>query len=381
MGKLWDGLTGKTQAKAANKASSDQLQATREGIDAQRQFLDTIRGDLAPYRDFGANQLPEIQNALAGFDSSINDYDNRLTGFDNRVNQFDGRVNQFDNYVDQFGGQVNRFDSQVSDLDRFINDPTQQLNYVQNNPFFSALANDAQNRLLNVQAARGKLGTGDTPAALQNQLMLMGNDLVQQLIGNRQQSLGNRQQSLGNYQQQLGNRQQSLSNRQQSLGNFQQGLGNRLGSIGLRQNAIGQRQNFATMGQNAAAQTGSATQGASNSISDLITQGGNAMAAGRIGAANAQSQGMNNLLGGAAGFALTGSPLGILLSDRRMKCDLEKVGSLDCGIPVYSFRYVGSDQRVVGVMAQDVEPVAPGAVLDVFGVKFVDYDELERVLH
>jgi hypothetical protein len=64
-----------------------------------------------------------------------------------------------------------------------------------------------------------------------------------------------------------------------------------------------------------------------------------------------------------------------------MKCDLEQVGTLDSGIPVYSFRYVGSDQRVVGVMAQDVEKVVPGAVLDVFGVKFVDYDELERVLH
>lgn len=309
-------LTGKNAAKASKKASQDQLTATREGIEAQREFLNTIRADLEPYRQYGIDQLPELQNQLTGYEDYVSGLDGRMSGFEGRV----------------------------SGLDRFINDPNAQLNYVQNNPFFSALANDAQNRLLNIQAARGKIGTGDTPAALQNQLLLMGNDLVQQAIGNRQQSLGN----------------------------FQQGLQNRFGAAGLRQNSITNRQNAATIGSNAAAQTGSATQGASNAISDLITQGGNAMAAGRIGAANARMQGANNLL--SAG-------LGIFLSDRRMKCNLEMIGELSCGIPVYSFEYVGSDKRVVGVMAQDVEPVVPGAVLDVFGVKFVDYSELERVLH
>lgn len=315
---MYRGLTGQTAAESAERAGQLQYQASKDAIKAQKEFLNTIRGDLAPYRNFGENQLTSLGKRLS-------EYEKYVTGLGNRLNGYDRRVNG---------------------LDSFINDPSAQLDYVQNSPFFSALANDAQNRLLNVQAARGKLGTGDTPAALQNQLLLMGTDLVQQAIANRQQSLGN----------------------------YQQGLQNRFGAAGLRQNAITNRQSAVSLGQNAAAMTGTATQNAGNSITDLLTGGAASRAAGLVGAGNAQTQGANNM----AQAGLTA--LGIFLSDRRMKCDLEEVGKLNCGIPVYSFRYVGSPQKVVGVMAQDVESVVPGAVLDVFGVKFVDYSELERAL-
>jgi hypothetical protein len=87
------------------------------------------------------------------------------------------------------------------------------------------------------------------------------------------------------------------------------------------------------------------------------------------------TQGTNNMMNIGMGVAK------MFLSDRRMKCYLEKIGEMDCGIPVYRYEYIGSPQKVIGVMAQDVEPIVPSAVLDVFGVKFVDYGELERVLH
>jgi len=296
------GLTGQTAAETSERAAELQYQASQDAIKAQKQFLKTIRNDLEPYREFGSNQLLNLNQQLGGFEQYV-------SGMDNRIGA----------------------------LDKFISDPNAQFKFVKNNPFYAALANDSQNRLMNLQAARGKLGTGDTPVELQNQLLLLGNNLVQQAIGNRQQSLGN----------------------YFNAGN-------------LRQNSITNRQNAATIGQNAAAMTGTATQGAGNAITDLMTGGANARASGLVGAGNALTQGTNNMAQGAL------TALGIFLSDRRFKTDLEQVGVLDNGIPVYSFRYIFGPERVVGVMAQDVEPVVPGAVLDVFGVKFVDYTELER---
>jgi hypothetical protein len=260
---MHDSLTGKTAADAASNAAAIQAQSGKDAIKSQEKALRTIRKDLAPFKDAGARQLPGLEG--------------------------------------------------------LINDPNQQLSFIQNNPFFNALAKQAEQSLFANQAARGKVGSGDTASGLQNALLLLGNDLVQQ--------------------------------------------------------SIGDRFNIATMGQNAAAQTGTMTQNSTNSITDLITGIGNAGAAGQIGVANASAQGASNAM------AIGGGLAKIFLSDRRMKCDLEKIGVHPAGIPIYSFRYVGGMQKVIGVMAQDVEKVVPGAVHHVFDVKFVDYAELGRVLH
>lgn len=55
--------------------------------------------------------------------------------------------------------------------------------YVQNSPFYKSLAADAERRLLANQAAKGKLGSGETAKALQEQLLTLGNGLVQQQVG------------------------------------------------------------------------------------------------------------------------------------------------------------------------------------------------------
>mgnify|MGYP003119860995 CR=1 FL=1 len=66
-----------------------------------------------------------------------------------------------------------------------------------------------------------------------------------------------------------------------------------------------------------------------------------------------------------------------ILSDRRMKKDIKKVGSLDNNnLPLYSYKYKGdsSNKTHIGLMAQDVERVRPSAVIaNEAGVKFVNY--------
>ena len=60
------------------------------------------------------------------------------------------------------------------------------------------------------------------------------------------------------------------------------------------------------------------------------------------------------------------------MSDKRTKTDIRKVGKLDNGLPVYTYRYKGTVNPQMGVMAQDVEKKNPGAVHKRGGVRFVD---------
>ena len=63
------------------------------------------------------------------------------------------------------------------------------------------------------------------------------------------------------------------------------------------------------------------------------------------------------------------------LSDLRVKTDFEQLTTLKNGINLYRFRYLGSDQLYVGVIAQEVQRVMPEAVVQgTDGLLRVRYD-------
>jgi len=72
-------------------------------------------------------------------------------------------------------------------------------------------------------------------------------------------------------------------------------------------------------------------------------------------------------------FGLAGTLGSTLISDRRVKTDISRVGTLDNGLPVYAYRYKWGGPMQIGVMAQDVEKVRPDAVVEAGGIKAVDY--------
>jgi hypothetical protein len=74
----------------------------------------------------------------------------------------------------------------VGNLTSLVNDPNAQASYVMNNPFYRALAKDAEDRLLAKAATSGKLGSGGTAKALQEALLLTGQNLLQGNISNMQ---------------------------------------------------------------------------------------------------------------------------------------------------------------------------------------------------
>lgn len=257
-----DNLTGASGAsQAARDAAGIQSAAADKGIAFQKESRDLARADLEPYKKAGASALPGLQN--------------------------------------------------------LVNDPNAQKSFIQDNPFFKALTDQATNTLFNNQAAKGKVGSGGTAEALQKSILLLGNDLVNQ--------------------------------------------------------SIGQKQGLASLGANAASGQAGITQNAGNSISDLYTQQGNAQAAGTVGAANAITEGRMGLIKG--GAQTLGAAAGIVACDRRFKTDIKEVGKLNNGLPLYLFRYKGEDKLYINVMAQDVEKVKPEAVMEIDGYKFVNMEE------
>ena len=67
----------------------------------------------------------------------------------------------------------------------------------------------------------------------------------------------------------------------------------------------------------------------------------------------------------------------INISDARLKTNITKIGVAANGLPLYSFRYVGSSQYFSGVMAQDVLAHTPEAVfVGPLGYMGVNYEML-----
>ncbi len=128
--------------------------------------------------------------------------------------------------------------SAVANEQSLINDPNAQKAFVTNNPFYKAMADDTQNRLFANAASKGTLGSGGTQAALQNSLLLLGQNLVN--------------------------------------------------------NNVSQNQALAGTGEQAASNLNSVNNSATNNLTSLIQQGGNAAAGGTIGGYNATTGALNN---------------------------------------------------------------------------------------
>jgi hypothetical protein len=66
-----------------------------------------------------------------------------------------------------------------------------------------------------------------------------------------------------------------------------------------------------------------------------------------------------------------------LFSDVRLKEDIRRVGVTEGGLPVYTYRYKGEPQTHMGVMAQEVAEMQPGALGPVVhGFGTVNYAEV-----
>ena len=297
---------------------------------------------------------------------------------------------------------------------------------------FQSLKRQAISGIESSAAARGKLFSGTTPQAIaesvQNIALQRAGDIQRQNLAARQQlmgeqgqmfgeTLGVRQQLMGEQGQMFGEtygvrqqtaaeqqqefqraaaiRQQLLGEQAQLFGQSAAARGQLIGERGqlfgqelaARQALLGERvgeqerryqQLFGLVGtgQASAAQQAANLQNAAANIGELYAQQANARAAGLMAQANLQAQAGQGLMNmfGSIGGAAAGNPA--IMSDRRVKEDIKQVGTLDNGLPVYTFRYKGGSVTHMGVMAQDVEQVNPDAVVEIDGIKHVYYGAL-----
>jgi len=85
---------------------------------------------------------------------------------------------------------------------------------------------------------------------------------------------------------------------------------------------------------------------------------------------NSQMGALGGLFGGVASM--------LPFSDRRLKEDIERIGTTDSGVPVYKFKYIGSPVTHIGYMAQDLLELQPEAVhKDADGYYRVDYSKVK----
>jgi DNA-binding transcriptional MerR regulator len=83
---------------------------------------------------------------------------------------------------------------------------------------------------------------------------------------------------------------------------------------------------------------------------------------------NAQQQATQGMMSGIGSMAG-----GFMMSDRRFKREIERVGTTAGGTPLYSFRYIFGGPKFIGVMADEV----PHAVTKIAGISFVDYSKVK----
>jgi hypothetical protein len=208
---------------------------------------------------------------------------------------------------------------------------------IEQDSLFQSLKRQAISGIEGSAAARGKLFSGTTPQAIAEQVQNLGLQRANQI---QAMNLAARGQLFG-----------------ERAGEQQRQYQQLFGLVGT--------------GQASAAQQAANLQGAAANIGELYAQQANARAAGLMAQANLKAQAFQGLMsaaGSAAGAAAA--------SDRRVKEDIKQVGTLDNGLPVYTFRYKGGSVTHMGVMAQDVEKVNPDAVTEIDGIKHVYYGEL-----
>jgi hypothetical protein len=242
---------------------------------------------------------------------------------------------------------------------------------------------------------RAKMGLGMQQNDLLNQAQLSGlsagNTLFQQGLAGAQFGNAAQQQGYANQQQQ-----QAANNALQ-----QQMFGNQLTNANLGNAAQQQQFNQALTQYNmplntlSALRTGAQVQNPTfvNAPQQATTAGADILGAtqagynAQMGNFNAQQAAQSNLnsglmgLGGTLGAAALMAPA----SDIRMKENIEHIGWLPNGLPVYTYEYkpefrddpFAGHGKHIGVMAQEVEQVMPEAVITrEDGYKMVNYGAL-----
>lgn len=341
MGKVRELTGAKGQRQAAREAGLQQEEMGRAAIERQEAALQQILGIQQPFTQAGQQAIGGILGEILGGAPS--------GGFMARVT---GRNRRPPRAGDTRGTSRLDFVDEGFEFDRSPERVTQ-------NPFFQALAEDQERRLMGSAAARGKLGSGGTDLALTRNLLQLGQEFQQQDIANQIQEA-----------------------------QIQQGL--RAEQAGLQAQRFGQLFNVGQLGANVATGSGSAIQGAASNVGNLLTGIGNVQAGTTLQRGNILAQARQDMLSnyGSGGLpsALTGGAVDIgrfmgggqggqggltqglmsmfTASDKRLKTKVKHIGQGVNDLNLYEYEYKNEPGvKYKGYMAQEVQEIDPAHVI------------------
>jgi len=272
-----------------------------------------------------------------------------------------------------------RFQQGQSDLDsklasQGISRNSNAYNRAQNN--FAFQKNDAYNQAMNsatqggITAAGALQGMDVSQMNAQNAALMNQQNMSQSAgtFGNTAINNANTAQQQA-YQQAIGQSNYQNTLRQAQVGEQVQNQNNMLNNMNALMN--GQQVSMPNMPSfNSATQYGGVN----------YTGAAQNQAAFNQDQANATNAYNNNNQQGAMGLLGTGLQAASMFgfSDRRLKRDIRKVGTMHMGkLNVYEFRYLGSQTKEIGVMADEVAKVYPDAVKKAdSGYLMVNYSKL-----
>lgn len=240
-----------------------------------------------------------------------------------------------------------------------------------NNPYMQGMANAAGTNIINqYQTATapqttsqfegaGRYGSG----AMMNQQNIDQQGLATQL-GNAQNNLYGSM-----YNTNMGN---MLSGAQGLSGNYNTAAQQQLGAAslapGMAQSNLGTISALGNMG----ALQQSQQQALNQSPFTLAGQYQNLIGQNYGSSGSQTTPYYTNPLGQIAGIGLAGASL---MSDRRLKENIRRIGQLPSGLPIYAYNYIGGGAHI-GVMADEAKQMFPSAVTNVGGFDAVNYGEL-----
>lgn len=428
MAGFFDNLIAPFTTNAQDAARNSQIAGINAGLGQYGGFADNARASLISNANTSNNAI--LGGVNAGNEQLSNNYGAGLASLTGNYGQ--GSQMLGENYAKGIAGLTSAYGSALQPSQyNFqqgqagttalgnalgLNGPSGNAAATQafwNNPGIKSQLDIGSENVLRQQARTGGTASGATQTALQGlgqQVASQGwNNYVSQLQPYLNYSQGAAS-NIGNLYSGYGNAQAGqYANLGQGQAGLYQGLGNQLagqyGQLGqgLNQNAMqggqltaGIYSGLGTGLANSYTNQGQAAYGANTSIgnananADLasLTAGNNIWntAVGVAGAATGApgatgsaigklGTGLYNMFGGSSG-SNTGQPsVGPFpqYSDIRVKDDVRPIARLADGLNVYSFRYKGSPRTEIGLIAQEVEKVVPDAVMEIGGIKAVDY--------
>ncbi len=368
-----------TTATAATQSASLQADATNKATQATLDMYNQTRQDLSPYTNMGASALPVLASFL-GPQGPINSTLGQLSSLYGPQGPVNSNLSQLQGLYGQNGP--------ISSLMGLgPHGAAGMMDQLRQYPGYQFAMDEGQRSLDRSAASRGTLLSGG------------------QLRASQEFGQGLASQQFGNYYNQLGQYGSGLAGVGNQLAGYGSGLGGLAAQYGTYGNSIA---GLVNTGENAAAQTGNAGSAAASSVSNALTSGANAQANTLMTGAQGQSQAFQNAgTATASGYAGAANNIGSLLnnsaitgalnnygigsvtstpmnsyftSDRRLKRDIRKIGKTESGLAIYSYKFKDSPRVHIGVMAQDVEKIAPDAVATTKGgIKLVDYGKVSRL--